>query len=230
MSRLGIHAKLAAPDGSARLSSEGAILVRELMSVRDLDNAFFVFCLYELIRITPLWPHLCYTPALCTTSFCLPLGIGLPSRHVKLAREDCPEVADFTLVNPSTSASSGGGSGGGRAGGGGFGSGFTSSVFGPGGGGGGGPGERNGGGGGEYVTDDTRKTSMCKHWRNGTECPYREKCHYAHGEVRARGSRRYEGFGSGFCCQHETEGYGVAGMKLGMGLEDFPSCDSRCKA
>ncbi|CAM9661430.1 unnamed protein product, partial [Sphacelaria rigidula] len=36
-------------------------------------------------------------------------------RHVKLAREDCPEFADFSLVNP-TSLS--GGAGGGRAGGG----------------------------------------------------------------------------------------------------------------
>ncbi|CAN0072601.1 unnamed protein product, partial [Hapterophycus canaliculatus] len=31
------------------------------------------------------------------------------SRHVKRAREDCPEVADFSLVNPTSLPSSSGG-------------------------------------------------------------------------------------------------------------------------
>lgn len=32
--------------------------------------------------------------------------------------------------------------------------------------------------------EDSKKTNMCKHWRNGVDCPFKERCLYAHGEVR----------------------------------------------
>ena len=45
-------------------------------------------------------------------------------------------------------------------------------------------GGRSGGGGAgrEYAIEDVRKPSMCNHWRNGTDCPYGDRCMYAHGE------------------------------------------------
>lgn len=34
----------------------------------------------------------------------------------------------------------------------------------------------------EYAAEEVRKPSMCNHWRNGTDCPYGDRCMYAHGE------------------------------------------------
>lgn len=98
--------------------------------------------------------------------------------HVKLAREDCPEFADFSLSNPSTTITSNTPAGNRATAS--YNSNSSSS---------GGAAEKKdsgGGGGNGGDSDDVRKTLMCKHWRNGTECPYRDKCHYAHGQVRSR--------------------------------------------
>eukprot|EP00752_Nemacystus_decipiens_P003062 g2839.t1 len=101
-------------------------------------------------------------------------------RHVKRAREDCPEVADFSLSNPTHLPSNGAGGGGYRSGTGGFSRSFGGGSF----GGGGGAAERGGGGGNHAAGGGMRysKTQMCKFWMNGTKCPWGDSCNYAHGE------------------------------------------------
>eukprot|EP00903_Cladosiphon_okamuranus_P016558 g15275.t1 len=100
-------------------------------------------------------------------------------RHVKRAREDCPEVADFSLSNPTHFPSSGGGGGGGgggyRSGTGGFSRSFGGGSF-------GGSGDHTTGGG----MRSFGKNQMCKFWASGTKCPWGDSCNYAHGENELR--------------------------------------------
>lgn len=99
------------------------------------------------------------------------------TRHVKRAREDCPEVADFSLANPTSLHSN---SAGGRAvPPGGFSRSFGGGSF----GGGGGGAAQRGGGGGENAARYFGKNQMCKYWTSGTKCPWGDACNYAHGEV-----------------------------------------------
>ncbi|CAM9245740.1 unnamed protein product, partial [Scytosiphon promiscuus] len=122
-------------------------------------------------------------------------------RHVKRAREDCPEVADFSLVNPTSLPSS---SGGGRsAASGGFSRSFGGGSFGGGGGGAGGGAADRGGGGGDHARSFT-KTQICKYWASGATCPWGDGCNYAHGEEELRKGGGHGGGGGGFAPRFEV--------------------------